>query len=69
MQVSSTVESILANHMDGVNFDMEVPVDGPATAFAQGYTRLVAMTTEELHAAVPGSQVCGDGHGHACVLQ
>ena len=50
------VSSVKEHHADGVNFDLEDPIEKNSKEYF-GYTDLVKSTTEAMHNAIPGSQV------------
>ena len=48
------VNRAIQYHMDGINFDIEYPLDA---ANAKYLTALVAETSKAFHLSIPGSQV------------
>ena len=57
--VNTTIESLLKYNLDGVNFDLEIPI-ARHDPRVDWYTLLVQETTDAVHHFIPGGQVSVD---------
>jgi di-N-acetylchitobiase len=56
--VAAQVSFVVQNSLDGINVDMEDPITDSKTSLA--FTKVVGSLTEQMHAAIQGSQVSVD---------